>query len=159
MDGDGLREYAGGAKLTITFEYLDFETRKAITMELVRDYWREVGVDVRLKSEERSLQSERAQANRMQMTLWHADKVTDIIFPLVPDWFYPHRLGWDIAMWIHWARYYQTEGELGEEPPLLVHNLRTGATSCAKRPRRSIGRRRPRRCLRRLRKTCRPSAR
>ena len=44
-DGDGLREYADGSRLTITFEYLDFETPKEITMELVRDYWREVGID------------------------------------------------------------------------------------------------------------------
>ena len=123
VDGDGLREYPDGTTLTIVFEYLDFETPKEITMELVRDYWREVGVDMRLKSVERSLQSERAQANKMQMTLWHADKVTDILFPLVPDWFYPHRSGWDIALWNHWARYYQTKGELGEEPPPLVRNL------------------------------------
>ena len=123
VNGDGLREYADGSPLTITFEYLDFETPKTVTMELVRDYWREVGIDLRLKSVERRLQSERAQANKMQMTLWHADKVTDILFPLVPDWFYPHRSGWDIAMWNHWARYYQTDGRLGEEPPPIIKNL------------------------------------
>ncbi len=123
VDGDGLREYPDGARLTITFEFLDFETPKSITMELVRDYWREVGIDLRLKSVERRLQSERAQANKMQMTLWHADKVTDILFPLVPDWFYPHRTGWDIAMWNHWARYYQTDGRLGERPPDNVREL------------------------------------
>ena len=123
VDGDGLREYADESKLTITLEYLDFETPKGITMELVSNYWREVGIDVRLKSVERSLQAERAQANRMQMTLWHADKVIDILFPLVPDWFYPHRSGWDIAMWNHWARYYQTDGELGEAPPELIRTL------------------------------------
>ena len=123
VDGDGLREYPDGSKLTITFEYLDFETPKTITMELVREYWREVGIDLRLKSVERRLQSERAQANKMQMTLWHADKVTDLLFPLVPDWFYPHRTGWDIAMWNHWARYYQTDGRLGEEPPPEVKQL------------------------------------
>ena len=44
-------------------------------------------------------------------------------FLLVPDWFYPHRSGWDIAMWNHWARYYQTDGELGEEPPELIRDL------------------------------------
>ena len=123
IDGDGLREYPDGSKLTITFEFLDFETPKSITMELVRDYWREVGIDLRLKSVERRLQAERAQANKMQMTLWHADKVTDILFPLVPDWFYPHRTGWDIAMWNHWARYYQTDGRLGERPPDMIREL------------------------------------
>ncbi len=123
VDGDGLREYPDGTKLIITFEFLDFETPKSITMELVRDYWRELGIDLRLKSVERRLQAERAQANKMQMTLWHADKVTDILFPLVPDWFYPHRTGWDIAMWNHWARYYQTDGRLGERPPDMVREL------------------------------------
>ena len=123
VDGDGLREYPDGSKLTITLEYLDFETPKGISMELVRDYWREVGIDLRLMSIERRLQTERAQANRMQMTLWHADKVTDILFPLVPDWFYPHRAGWELSLWNHWARYYQTDGKLGEEPPELIRKL------------------------------------
>ena len=123
VDGDGLREYPDGSKLTITLEYLDFETPKGISMELVRDYWHEVGIDLRLLSIERRLQAERAQANRMQMTLWHADKVTDILFPLVPDWFYPHRAGWELSLWNHWARYFQTGGELGEEPPELIRNL------------------------------------
>ncbi|MDE0052738.1 MAG: hypothetical protein OXT64_00560, partial [Gammaproteobacteria bacterium] len=99
------------------------ETPKSISMELVRDYWREVGIDLRLMSIERRLQAERAQANSMQMTLWHADKVTDILFPLVPDWFYPHRAGWELSLWNHWARYFQTDGELGEEPPEPIRKL------------------------------------
>jgi len=123
VDGDGLREYPDGSRLTITMEFLDFETPKGISLELVRNYWREVGIDLRLKSIERGLQAERAQGNKMQMTAWHADKVTDILFPLWPDWFYPHRSGWDMTMWNHWARYYQTGGELGEEPPELIRNL------------------------------------
>ncbi len=123
VDGDGMREYPDGSTLTITLEFLDFETPKGISLELVRNYWREVGIDLRLKSIERNLQAERAQANKMQMTAWHADKVTDILFPLWPDWFYPHRSAWDITMWNHWARYYQTGGELGEEPPELIRNL------------------------------------
>ena len=40
INGDGLREYPDGTPLTITFEYLDFETPTTMTMELVRDYWR-----------------------------------------------------------------------------------------------------------------------
>ncbi len=123
VDGDGLREYSDGSRLTITLEFLDFETPKGISLELVRNYWREVGIDLRLKSIERGLQAERAQGNKMQMTAWHADKVTDILFPLWPDWFYPHRSGWDMAMWNLWARYYQTGGELGERPPAVIRNI------------------------------------
>ena len=53
VDGDGLREYPDGTRLTITLEFLDFETPKGISLELVRNYWREVGIDLRLKSIER----------------------------------------------------------------------------------------------------------
>ncbi len=123
VDGDGLREYPDGSPLIITLEFIDFETPKGISLELVRDYWREVGIDLRLKSIERRLQAERAMANKMQMTAWHADKVTDILFPHWPDWFYPHRAGWDMTMWNHWGRYHQSDGELGEEPPELIRNL------------------------------------
>ena len=52
-------------------------------MELVSNYWREVGIDLRLKQVDRSLQSARARAGKMQMTVWHADRVTDILFPLI----------------------------------------------------------------------------
>ena len=116
-------KYPDGSSLIITLEYLDFETPKGIALELVRDYWREVGIDLRLKSVESRLQTERAMANKMQMTAWHADKVTDILFPHWPDWFYPHRIGWDMIMWNHWGRYHQSGGELGEEPPESIRNL------------------------------------
>ena len=122
-DGDSLLEYADGSELVITMEYLDFETPKAITMELVAEYWRAVGVDLRLKLVDRSLQSARAIAGEMQMTLWHADKCTDILFPLLPDWFVPHRAGWDIHLWNDWARHYQTGGRIGEEPPPVIKQI------------------------------------
>ena len=123
IDDDGLREYPDGSKLTITMEYLDFETPKGISMELVTSYWRHVGIDLRIKLVDRSLQSARAQAGEMQMTLWHADRVTDILFPIVPDWWAPRSTGWDRGMWNDWARYYQTDGRLGEEPPEIIKQL------------------------------------
>lgn len=123
VDGDGLREYADKSPLVITLEFLDFETPKGISMELVAEYWRDVGIDLHLKLVSRSLQSARAQAGAMQMTLWHADRVTDILFPLMPDWWVPRSTGWDRSMWNDWARYYQTDGRLGEEPPPIMKQL------------------------------------
>ena len=78
-DGDGLREHHDGAPLAITLEYIDFETPKSISMDLVREYWRAVGIDLRLKLVDNGLQSARAEAGTMEMTLWHADRVTDIL--------------------------------------------------------------------------------
>ena len=127
VDGDGLREYPDGSQLAITLEFIDWETPKAITLELVAAYWRDVGIDLRLKVVDSNLQSARAQAGEMQMTAWHADRVTDILLPLQPDWWVPRRAGWDMAMWNLWARWYQTGGELGEEPPPIMRQLQRWA--------------------------------
>ena len=121
--GDGLREYADGTPLIITMEFLDFETPKGISMELISNYWRAIGIDLRIKLVDRSLQSARAQAGQMQMSLWHGGRVTDILFPLTPDWWVPRTTGWWASMWNDWARHYQTNGRIGEEPPPIIQDL------------------------------------
>ena len=123
QNGDGLLEFGDGTPLVITIEFYDFETPKGMTMELVSQYWREVGIDLRIKLVNGDLQHARAIAGQMQMTLWHADRVTDILLPLVPDWWVPRSVGWDRTMWNDWARWYMTDGEIGEEPPALVQEL------------------------------------
>ncbi len=128
VDGDGLREYPDGSPLTVTLEYLDFETPKAITMELVRAYWREVGIDLRLKLIDGGLQNARAMAGLMQMTLWHADRVTDVLFPVEPEWWAPRALGWEYCMWNDWVRHYKTRDKPlaereGEVPPPAIRQL------------------------------------
>ncbi len=122
-DGDGYRNFPNGRPLTITLEFYDFETPKGISMELVQGYWREVGIDLRLKLVDGSLQNARARAGEMQMTLWHADRVTDILFPLFPDWWLPRSISWDRGMWNEWSRWYMTDGERGEEPPPIILDL------------------------------------
>ena len=122
-NGDGYREFSDGEPLTITLEFFDFETPKGISMELVQGYWREVGIDLRLKLVDGSLQSARARGGEMQMTLWHADRVTDILFPLFPDWWLSRSISWDRCLWNDWARWYMTSGRLGEEPPPLMKQL------------------------------------
>lgn len=126
-DGDGMRNYPDGSPLTITLEFLDFESPKSISMELVSSYWRGVGIDLRLKQVDRALQSARAQAGEMHMTLWHADRSTDILFPLMPYWWVPVTTGWEHSMWNDWARYYLTSGRLGSEPPPKVRQLQRWA--------------------------------
>ncbi len=123
VDGDGLREYPDGTQLTITLEFMDWETPKGITMELVSMYWREIGIDLRLKIIDQSLQSARAQANEMQMNAWHADRVTDIMLPISPGWWAPIESSWDKTLWNHWARWHLTDGRLGTEPPAVMREL------------------------------------
>ncbi len=123
INGDGFREFPDGSELTITMEFLDFETPKGISMELVSAYWRAVGIDLRLKLVDRALQSARAQSGAMQMTLWHAGMSTDILFPIQPRYWAPMSTGWDLILWNDWTRYFLTDGRLGEKPPLPMQEL------------------------------------
>lgn len=122
-DGDGIRERPDGVPLSITLEWVDIETPKGITMELVTTYWRAVGVDLHLKQVDNNLQSTRARANLMQMTLWHADRTTDILFPTQPFWFVPMHRGWEECHWTPWASWYISSGTQGERPPPEIQAL------------------------------------
>ena len=123
VDDDGLRNYADGEKFTVTLEYIDFESPKNITLELVTSYWREVGLDIRLKQVDAALQTSRATAGLMEMTVWHADRTTDILFPFQPQWYVPMHLGWEESHWNDWSRYYLSDGKQGERPPPKILQL------------------------------------
>ena len=116
-DGGGRRDRPDGKPLNITLEWTPMETPKGPTMELVVEHWREVGLDIRLKQLTGGLQSERARGNLMHMTLWHADRSTDILFPPEPYWFVPIRRQWEVSIWPQWALWYISRGEKGEKPP------------------------------------------
>ncbi len=123
VDGDGLREHPDGSQLTFTLEYVDTETPKQVSMELVVSYWRAAGIDVRLKLIDRGLQYARAVGGTMEMTLWHADRTSDILFPVRPDFWVPRVIAASTSMWNEWARWYMTDGELGERPPPHIQQL------------------------------------
>ena len=122
-DGDGTRERLDGEALQITLEYMIGETPKQITLDLVTAYWREVGVSVNLKQISGPLQAIRAKAGLMDMTIWHADRNTDILFPIEPYWYVPVNGGWEQSQWSSWRRWYFTDGTRGEEPPKQIKQL------------------------------------
>jgi len=122
-DGDGIRERPDGEPLSISLEWVDIETPKGITMELVTTYWRDIGVDLHLKQVDNNLQSTRARANLMQMTIWHADRTTDILFPTQPFWFVPMHRGWEECHWTPWSSWYISSGTQGEAPPPIIQAL------------------------------------
>jgi peptide/nickel transport system substrate-binding protein len=122
-DGDGTRERLDGEALQITLEYMIGETPKQITLDLVTAYWREVGVSVNLKQISGPLQAIRAKAGLMDMTIWHADRNTDILFPIEPYWYVPVNGGWEQSQWSSWRRWYFTDGTRGSEPPKQIKQL------------------------------------
>ena len=127
IDGDGLREHADGSKLTLTIEFVNTETPKQISMELVTSYWQAIGIDARLKLIDRGLQYARAVSGEMEMSVWHADRTTDVLFPITPDFWVPRVIASSTVMWNEWTRWYVSEGETGEEPPPEVRQLQAWA--------------------------------
>lgn len=131
IDGDGLREFPDGERMTLTVEYVDTETPKQVSMELVASYWNAVGIDARQRLIDRELQYSRAIAGELEMTVWHADRTTDILFPINPDFWAPRKLAASLAMWSEWSRWYLTGGSLGEEPPPDIRQLQLWADELA----------------------------
>ncbi|MDP6700778.1 MAG: ABC transporter substrate-binding protein, partial [Candidatus Latescibacteria bacterium] len=122
-DGDGTRERPNGESLQITLEYMIGETPKQVTLDLVTAHWREVGVSVNLKQISGPLQRIRARAGLMDMTIWHADRNADILFPIEPYWYVPTNRGWEQSQWSAWTQWYFTDGGNGEEPPAQIKEL------------------------------------
>jgi peptide/nickel transport system substrate-binding protein len=123
VDDDGRRERLDGDPLQITLEYMIGETPKQITLELVTAYWREVGVQVNIKQISGNLQSFRARGGLMDMTIWHADRNTDILFPIEPHWYLPSNGGWEQSQWSEWRRWFFSDGKIGWEPPPKIKQL------------------------------------
>ena len=119
-DGDGRRDHFDGNPLAITLEYTLGETPKQITLDLVTAHWREVGLHVNLKQINGSLQGIRARGGQMHMSIWHADRNADILFPIEPFWYVPMHLGQEVTQWPEWSRWYRSGGTRGWEPPAEV---------------------------------------
>ena len=127
IDGDGLREHADGSKLTLTIEFVDTETPKQISMELVTSYWQAIGIDARLKLIDRGLQYARSVSGEMEMSVWHADRTTDVLFPVTPIFWVPSLIAASSISWNEWTRWYVSDGQTGEEPPPEISKLQTWA--------------------------------
>lgn len=123
-DGEGYRLLANGERLAFTIEFVDITTAKVPNVELVTEYWKELGVDARSRQISGELAGQRAPANLMDATLWHGDKASDVLFPVQAQFFTPHGPGWERSKWPLWGLWAHTGGTAGEEPPQEVQDLR-----------------------------------
>ena len=122
-NGDGRRDHTDGSPLEITLEYTIGETPKQITVDLVTAHWREVGLHINLKQISGALQGIRTKAGQMNMSIWHADRNADILFPIEPFWYVPMHTGQEVTQWPEWSRWYRSDGARGMEPPAEVKQL------------------------------------
>ena len=123
---DKNKEYRIGPddkRLGWTLEYFEWKESWTDVLELIKEYWKGLGIDLSLKSHSNTLQSERAQGNEMAMSVWTAENVSDLFFPQRPVYWVPMSIGWALTWAPEWARWFLTNGEKGEEPPQEMKDI------------------------------------
>ncbi len=122
-DKQGFRLRPDGKRLAWTIEYTSVEAPQTPMLEIVREFWRDVGIELFLKEISGELKAERYVGNEVAMGTHEGCGATNPMFLLWPmGWFSVHH-GWEVTWGPLWAQWYLTEGEMGEEPPETIKRL------------------------------------
>jgi peptide/nickel transport system substrate-binding protein len=114
-DSEGFRLRPDGQRLTIIVEIVANQTAWIDTMEIVKNYWADVGIDLQVKAEDRSLLWTRKEASEIDAMVWSGDGGLDVIGR--PRRYFPDSLGSHYAAL--WGFWYEGNPK-GEEPPDIV---------------------------------------
>ncbi len=113
-----------GERLTWTIEYCPLWGPRTAVSELVKEQWKDIGVDVALKEISLELDIVRYPGNQVAMGNWVGSGSTDLMFIVWGGWvWWPTIVGLAETTWPEWARWHLTKGEEGEEPPPEVKKL------------------------------------
>ncbi|MAS37400.1 MAG: hypothetical protein CL610_25595 [Anaerolineaceae bacterium] len=116
MGPDGYRLRPDGERLTVVL--WNAITQDAL-VELVAEYWENVGVDVEINPSTREAFAQALLANEVHASVWFASWNDEFKLYQIPIWYRPP-YGLDstpIGGGLAWRQWYLTGGEQGEEPP------------------------------------------
>jgi peptide/nickel transport system substrate-binding protein len=114
-DAEGFRLRPDGARIAFSIEVpTGFKPAWIDTAELVRGYWREVGIDLQVRSETDTLFQVRTEAGQHDAVIYDGNAgLRDAL--LDPTWYFPYGGGSYFA--VDWANWYTSGGRTGSEPP------------------------------------------
>lgn len=113
-DADGWRLRPDGKRLSVAVEVVSDRPWWVDSLELIKGFWKAVGVEMTVKAEDRSLWAERSAANDHDALVWTGDAgLRDGL--LYPAWYFPYNSGSRYA--VPWAEWYESGGETGQRPP------------------------------------------
>ncbi|MCK0151542.1 ABC transporter substrate-binding protein [Marivita sp. S6314] len=121
-DGDGMRELPNGEKLVLN---LNFSTQGIAgqTVELVSQYWRDVGIDSVVKEvtpdEYRSAQS----SNKLDVSMWRKSQPLAIVLGNNELWVPPYENYFGNRNAMLWAEWVDSGGSAGVEPPAWAKEM------------------------------------
>lgn len=125
---DGFRTRKDGTPLKYNLEHSGIRVGPAVpkVTEMIVQYWREVGIDATTKEIQDSLLVERKNNSLVNVTVWHADRCTEMLFHIEPQWFIPTGdpgQGGPSPKWVNWFQAADRNAEGLVEPPDDVKNL------------------------------------
>ena len=131
-DREGFRVLPGGRRISIDVEVASPALVPYWTdaMQLVRGYWEQVGVQMRVKAEDRTLFYERKEANKPDATVWTGAGGREFDVLLDPRWYFPFNSESNFA--IPWATWFTSNGETGQRPPSPPAARWTSTASCGR---------------------------
>lgn len=113
------RQYPDGSTLTVSIELTD--GKDVNIYELVKDNWKDIGVNLQINTPERSLREERTEHGNFELAAWSFDTSDR------PDLLGKH---WSVSKnesGVHWGplynKWYRTGGKDGVEPPAEIARL------------------------------------
>jgi peptide/nickel transport system substrate-binding protein len=116
-DGDGFRLLPNGERCTVIIESITTQTDQQDALELIQGYWAEVGVDLQIKVEERTIFYDRHAANVHDASIWGSPGGRGFDVIITPKQFVPYHTGGSrfALPWAYW--YNNPDAEIAEEPP------------------------------------------
>jgi peptide/nickel transport system substrate-binding protein len=114
-----------GEPLVLTIEFWSGKREMPEISELIKSYWEDVGVRLKLKPEDKSFYLERLQANEHDLACWAIGGGSEIYArqnePIRwrPPWHWPH----NALAGTGWRDWLESDGEEGMEPPEIIKEL------------------------------------
>jgi peptide/nickel transport system substrate-binding protein len=116
-DANGMRLRPDGKPFVMVVEIANANKDQVDAGNMLAKYWKEVGVNVEAKPEDRSLMYTRKDANDLDAMLWGGEGGVNPMMD--PRSYFPN--GTESAYAVAWALWYQgTTSEFAEEPPAEV---------------------------------------
>ena len=127
-DSDGFRLRPDGERLTYLIEHTGARVGPAISKicEMTSTFWREIGIDASAKEIQEALYNERMNNFQTHCGIWHADRCTDLLWHIEPQWYIPTGGGQQGCASAAWANWYTAADRSAEgliEPPEEIQEL------------------------------------
>ncbi len=127
-DSEGFRLRPDGKRLTYNIEHAGIRVGESTGKytEMVSTYWREIGIEATTKEITEQLYGERMNAYKVHCGIWHADRCTDMLLHIQPQWFLPtadSAQGTACPAWVHWYNAVDQNAEGIIQPPDEIKEL------------------------------------